>query len=314
MFLISRYTANDKNEWDAFLDNAKNGHFIFKRDYMDYHSDRFSDYSILARCQKNNNIVALLPANNSNGQLISHQGLTFGGLVISAKLTMKTVLEIFDSIMNYLNSLHKFNSLIYKRIPDFYTSYPAQEDLYALFLLGAKLIRRDVSVAIDLKNPLPFQTLRKRMINKAKKNNLKILEVDDYSSYWNMLNDVLMEQHQVTPTHSLSEIESLRNHFPSNIRCFVAMDDDEILAGTIIYETEMVAHAQYLACSSRGRNIGALDLVIGHLVQNVYLEKKYFNLGISTENGGRKLNQGLIAQKEGFGARTFIHDFYEVKI
>ena len=32
------------------------------------------------------------------------------------------------------------------------------------------------------------------------------------------------------------------------------------------------------------------------------------------KNEGRFLNAGLIAQKEGFGARAVVHDFYELEI
>ena len=43
----------------------------------------------------------------------------------------------------------------------------------------------------------------------------------------------------------------------------------------------------------------------------LYADRRYFSFGISTEQAGQYLNEGLIAQKEGFGARTVVHDFYE---
>ena len=35
-------------EWDNFVASAKNSTFLHMRPYMDYHSDRFNDYSLVA--------------------------------------------------------------------------------------------------------------------------------------------------------------------------------------------------------------------------------------------------------------------------
>jgi hypothetical protein len=86
------------------------------------------------------------------------------------------------------------------------------------------------------------------------------------------------------------------------------------LAGAVIYETHNVAHAQYLANSDKGRDLGALDLVIDRLLKDVYQKKTFFDFGISTTDNGHFLNSGLLAQKEGFGARAWVHDFYEIRL
>lgn len=72
-------------------------------------------------------------------------------------------------------------------------------------------------------------------------------------------------------------------------------------AGTVIYETPCVAHTQYIGCSQEGRESGALDFLLAQLVEQVYHDKPFFNFGISNENDGHFLNQGLIEFKEGFG-------------
>ena len=87
-----------------------------------------------------------------------------------------------------------------------------------------------------------------------------------------------------------------------------------MLAGVVIFDTPNVVHAQYIANSEKGREIGALDLVIDFLI-NTYSENKlYFDFGISTENEGLFLNDGLIAQKEMFGGRAIVYDFYEINL
>ena len=80
-----------------------------------------------------------------------------------------------------------------------------------------------------------------------------------------------------------------------------------------MFENKNIVHTQYLANSIEGKKIGALDLLIDHLVREIYFDKKYFDFGISNENSGRSLNTGLIAQKEGFGACPIVQDMYELE-
>ena len=312
MIEVAKYSSEMKQIWDKFIESSKNSHFMFYRDYMEYHADRFTDYSLMFYDEKNR-LIAVLPANLNERVIYSHQGLTFGGLLLNSKATTQNVYRLFLKAIDYFKKNH-IDAFIYKRMPDFYNTYPSQEDLYALFLLDAKLTRRDVSVAIDLAEPYKYQEMRKRKIKKALKSDLMVSEESSLDEYWNLVTDVLSLNHNAIPVHTLKEIELLRARFPNKIKCFTARLNEELLAGTVIYENKSVVHTQYLANSDKGREIGALDLVIDHLIKKVYKEKKYFDFGISTENSGRTLNEGLIAQKEGFGARAFVHDFYEIKI
>ena len=61
MFEIIRYTPDRKDEWDRFVAKSKNGTFLFFRDYMDYHADRFRDHSLMFYLD--DNLYALMPAN-----------------------------------------------------------------------------------------------------------------------------------------------------------------------------------------------------------------------------------------------------------
>ena len=149
MIVAKRYTPLCKVEWDKFVSTSRNGHFMFYRDYMEYHSDRFSDYSLMFYDDKNR-LISIFPANIFENSIYSHQGLTFGGMLIGSKCTTEKVCEIFFSAKSFLKKDGRIKKIIYKRIPDFYHKYPAQEDLYALYLLDAELSRRDVSVAVDM--------------------------------------------------------------------------------------------------------------------------------------------------------------------
>lgn len=309
---ISKYTVEFKNLWNEFVRNSKNAHFFFQRDYMEYHSDRFEDFSLMVFDDKDK-LIATLPANIKKNILYSHQGLTFGGFLVDDRMKTETMLEIFELLKQFLKEKN-IKRIIYKCIPYIYHIKPSEEDKYALFRNDAQLIRRDTSTTINLENKIKYQEQRKRSIKKAIKNGLVFEESKDFKSYWNILEETLTAQHDAKPVHNLQEIEKLTALFPDNIKLFVAIKDNKVLGGTLVFENEIIIHTQYLANSLEGRSIGALDFVIDKLINEVYEDKKYFDFGISNEDTGRFLNTGLIAQKEGFGARAVVHDFYELEI
>jgi hypothetical protein len=308
---IVKYSNEYKHQWNNFVKVAKNSHFFFYRDYIEYHSDRFEDFSLMIF--HNDKLIALLPANIKDHTLFSHQGLTFGSFIIDDRMKTETMLNIFESIKKYLRNSN-INKLVYKCMPYIYHIKPSQEDMYALFRHNAKLIRRDVTSTIDLTENFKYSKGRKWSINKAKKENLLISESNNFEQFWKLLSSVLETNHDAKPIHSLDEIKYLVSLFPDNIRLFIIKDDKTLLSGAIIYENRNIVHTQYLANSSVGRDIGSLDMLLDHLIKNIYSNKKYFDLGTSNENGGLVLNTGLIAQKEGFGARVVTHDFYEMEI
>lgn len=309
---IIRYTNDHKSLWDNLVQNAKNGHFFFKRDYMEYHSDRFDDHSLLVFDQKEK-LVTVFPANIKGAALYSHQGLTFGGFLVDDKMKTETMLDVFEALREYAKENGILN-IIYKCVPHIYHVKPSEEDRYALFRNNAKLIRRDVTSTIDLTEPVRYSKGRKWTVNKAKKESLEIFESNNYEVFWGLLTRVLESNHAAKPVHCLGEIEKLAKLFPKNIRLFLIKKEEEILSGALIYENKNVVHTQYLANSELGREIGSLDLLLDHLVKVEYKNKKYFDFGISNEDAGMSLNSGLIAQKEGFGARAVVHDFYSLEM
>lgn len=308
------YDQSMADAWNAFVAKSKNGTFLFHRNYMDYHADRFVDCSLLF--YKKKELVALLPANYKREErtVYSHGGLTYGGFVLSEKISVADTMQIMSCAMEWMKLTLGAEHWIYKPVPHIYHNAPAEEDLYALFRQEATLEARGVSSAIDNRHRISMQELRKRGVRKAANNNVTYTESTDLKSFWNILETVLAGRHGCTPVHSIDEIERLKATFPDNIRLFVAEADGIPVAGTLIYETRTVAHAQYIAASDYGRSIGALDGLFAHLIAEVFASKPYLDFGISTEQGGRYLNEGLAFQKEGFGARAVIYDTYTIKL
>lgn len=312
MISVHFYNAENKLEWDEFIDNSKNGTFMLKRGYMDYHSDRFQDFSLMF--YDDDRLIALMPASIHGDEVHSHGGLTYGGIVTNKKMTTQKMLDVFDCMKEFL-AQNNIKKLIYKCIPSVYHLYPADEDLYALFRNNAKLIRRDVSTTIYLPDKIKFAELRKRGAKKAAKNGLVVKQSYDFKTYIELLTKVLEEHHGVKPVHSAEELELLAGRFPDVIKLYAAFDTNNVMqAGSVIFDYKQTVHAQYIANSDEGREIGALDLVFDYLINEYSLEKKYFDFGISTEGEGKFLNNGLISQKEGFGGRGIVYDFYELEI
>jgi hypothetical protein len=311
MVRVERFTADARGPWDDFVHDSRNGTFLFLRDYMEYHRDRFEDHSLVIREQ--GAILALLPANRRGEVLESHGGLTYGGIVSDAAMTAHKMLEVFDAVLEHLRQ-ESIVLLRYRAVPHIYHRTPAEEDLYALTRNGARVVHRTALSVIDSRHPLAAQSRRRRGVRKAQAAGLTCRESDDLASYWALLTQVLQETYGAKPVHSLAEISLLRQRFPRHIRLFGAFQAGSLLAGVLIYETLTVAHAQYIAASEPGKGLAALDLLFEFLLREVYPDKAYFDLGTSESAGVRDLNRGVLEFKESLGARTVAVDTYELPV
>lgn len=283
------------------------------RDYMEYHSDRFEDYSLML-CDEHGRIEACMPACVEGDTLYSHRGLTYGGWLIPDKhFTVNNMLEGWELMNKYLRT-QGILRLVYKPVPHIYHTYPCEEDLYALFRNEAVLTASSVSTTIDLNNPIPFNKGANCNLKNAIKSNIKIDHSKDYETYWALLSRLLNNRYNATPVHSLDEITTLAKRFPDNIRLLTASLNGEMVAGTVLYITNQVVHAQYIAASDRGKETNATTLLFRHILDHECAGRRYFDFGTSCEEKGRYLNTGLIAQKCGMGGRAIVYNEYTVEI
>jgi hypothetical protein len=310
--IVQRYRDTDAAAWDAFVRASRNGTFLFERGYMDYHRDRFLDQSLLVH-DSEGDLVAVLPAHSAGDTVASHRGLSYGGLVIGPAMKTPLFFRAFEAVLLNLREAG-FAALEYKTVPPIYHRQPAEEDRYAMFLLGAQLTRRDVLSVVRREDRLPYQQRRTRGIRKAIAAGVTVQSEAEFAEFWDLLAATLAERFDATPVHTVVEIELLRRRFPANIRLYTARRNGELLAGVVTYETDRVAHAQYITASPAGREACALDLVFDHLLNDRACGQTYFDFGGSHEDGGRAINTGLIDQKEGFGARSVAHDQYRIDL
>ena len=160
-YSVKQYERNDYKHWNAFVCDAKNATFLFHRHFMEYHGNLFSNHLLIVL--KNEKWVAVIPANTVNDVLHSHQEQTYGRFVLSEKINLRTAIGIFKKGMNYLKE-SQIATFQLKLIPSFYCDYFSDETAYLLFLIQAKLWRRDCVTLIDLKKPFEFFKERKQFI------------------------------------------------------------------------------------------------------------------------------------------------------
>jgi hypothetical protein len=312
MIEVKKFRDEDRVLWNEFLSKSRSPIFLFSRNFMEYHKDRFTDHSLLVF--DDGRLSAIMPASERSDQLTSHGGLTFGGFLVAKDESARNTLRYMSALFGHCHA-NGMTTVLFKQSPSFYSSVSQDDTDYGLFLMGAQLLRMDTAFAIDqrLSVPVPYQERRRRSVKKAQKNGIGIRETSEFSLFWNrVLIPNLLERFGVRPVHTLEEIERLRDDNPGSIRLLEAWQHEELMAGCVIFETPIVAHAQYISASDEGRRNGAIDLLFHTLITETFKHKQVFDFGIANEEEGRRFNTGLLDWKEGFGARAYAHRFYLV--
>lgn len=346
---IQRYSPSFKAQWDAFISTSRNGTFLFRRDFMDYHADRFRDHSLIFSDEKG--WVAVLPANEvrtedtdgAEAVFHSHQGLTYGGFVLAPRVGTGCLMALFDMTRSYLHDAG-FKLWRYKQVPYIYHRQPAEDDEYALWRIGAQLSVCNIATAIDLRSPLqaPMEERRGRGKRRAARLGYgvrRLTNPDELGRYWPVIEENLRSCHDTRPVHSCQEMQLLMRRFPENIKVWVAdarpaaperhdgedRHDMQPLQGCgatesgiiVVFEADAVAHSQYPHATEQGKKDGVMDLLFLHVLEEYKKERpslRYFDFGISNEQGGRFLNEGLQTQKEGFGAHGVAYRQWSIPV
>lgn len=313
---IRQFGETDLEQWDQFCTNAFQATFLHTRNFLSYHLDRFIDVSLVI--EDKGRLVGLFPAALTSGNeqiVVSHPGISYGGVLHHGGLRGERMIEAMNEIANFYR-LRDHASLIYKAVPTFYHKAPAHDDLYALFRLGATRTRCDLSSTIDLTNRIKTSDRRRRSYKKAVESGIEIsINNADLNNLWNILTLNLLKKYGVKPVHNFEEINLLANKFPNNIRSICAKLNNQIIAGIVIFITNTAYHSQYIASNEIGQELAALDLVFQHAINLASLDgKRWFDFGISTEDSGNTLNDGLYRFKTEFGSGGQVHEFYKLEL
>ena len=308
-YIIKRYETKNYSDWNAFISKANNATFLFNRDFMEYHSDRFEDFSLMIYDE--NKLVSVLPANRVGATIYSHQGLTYGGLVFYFKIKANKTNEIIDAVVLFFKE-NSVNEFLYKQLPIFYFSKISGEIDYFLLQKGAHLVRKDMNLAINLSKNLTISKSKLKHFNKSDAK-LQMVEETDFTHFWNhVLQPRLNDKYNTKPVHKLEEISLLKSYFPDNIKQFSAYFEGQIVAGITIFDFGNVIKSQYGATTTEGEKLRALDFLFITLIHQYKTEGKlYFDMGIVNENEGKEFNLGLLNQKEELGCEIYNQDYYK---
>lgn len=305
------YRPDLRGRWNAFVRASKNGTFLFDRDYMEYHADRIVDASLMAfEGDDESAVVGVLPASRHGERIVSHGGLTYGGWVTDARMTTPAMLRLFELLRAWARDAGA-TAVHYKAIPRCYHRLPAEEDLYALFIQNAGLVRQDVASIIELPAAPAWAKGRKHALSKARAEGVTAEVSTDFADFHACLAEAL-SAHAATPVHTAAELELLAGRFPEQISLYAATRGDEAVAYVLVFDCGQTVHTQYMAARETGRRIGGLEAILYRLQTQDYAHRRYLSFGISTEQDGRVLNLGLIAQKEMFGGRAMVSSFYDL--
>lgn len=308
---IKIYSKEDVAIWNNFVSNAKNATFLFHRNFMEYHADRFEDFSLLI--YTNQKLVAILPANRVAHQIYSHQGLTYGGLLYADEIKLPVLDEIFNELILFLKQ-NNFEHFFYKIPPLVYQSQPCQEIEYLLWKHKATVLQREMDLVVQLSEPIILSKNKKYYFKRSQEKELELKQTG-VEVFWNeLLIPRLKEKYNTTPVHTLQEIEKLIFLFPNNIKQYMVYYNDNAVAGITIFETQHVAKAQYAAINELGESVWALDYLYLTLFEYYKRNKKYFDMGTVSASNQYGYNISLLQNKLNLGAKIVNLDTYKIQL
>ena len=316
---VEPYSKAHEAAWNALVAASDNGPFLFQQSFLTYHQDRFQDQSWLIWQGQELRAVfvaATAHATTAPDVLIAHPGLAYGGLVTAAQPKYTEVAAWLELLRTAWQAAG-FRQLILKPVPRVFCRQPSEGPLFWLHQQGARLTGRELNSVIDLTRPFRIGTWRRGNLRKARHHGVAVTATaadSDYAAFWEILTQNLLQVHERRPVHTLAEICRLRAQNPENIELWVARIGAEVVAGVVVFQDarQGFVHTQYIAGNPFGKQTGAVDAVLAHLLQVKPAHFQRFSFGISTVHG--EVNQGLLNQKEGFGATAETTDTYTLEL
>lgn len=304
---VGRYNDSSKTAWDDFVSRLEAHSILFYRDFMDYHKDRFEDYSLMVFQRKK--LIAILPANiDKEGIVHSHQGLSYGGLLFKPNSSFKLRLAQFAAVMRFLSS-NAIKELFLKNIPSCYRT--DNSDMLIFDWAEAELHRTDIYSYVPKGSYTVPNRNRSRQLEKAKSQGFEVRKTASFDEFWNgILTPNLKNRFTVNPVHTLEEIEYLSEKFENELLLYGVYQKDTMRAGIVLFKHRGVVHAQYSA-GDEGRADGSLDYLIDFVVKK-YNTTKIFSFGTSSESKGELLNSGLLYWKESFKSVNDVQQFFRI--
>lgn len=317
---IEPYTAQWKEKWDAFAQSSRNGTIFHTRQFLAYHpADRFKDASLLFL--DGETIVGILSAAVKDNVLVAHPGASYGGLVTGTETSVAETGEMLAMLLEYAKK-QKYAGISMLRLPpaSLQKKY-AEDQQYWLYQQDFELTRCEMDGAIDLTDLTADQVLDsltgkcRNMVRQAERAKIDVKLSNDFDAFWPVLEGVLQGRHGTKPTHNVTEIKKLHELLPQGFRVLGAYQGKTMVGGIVLITIhDKALYTLYMAQEYAVQKDHPMHLLLVEAIKLAIKEKKrVLHLGVSTEDGGKKVNEGLFFFKESFGCRPVRRETWEIR-
>lgn len=312
---------------DIFIENNRTtGEFINTVKYLSYHpADRFTDDSVVVVETGSMTIKGVMMAAESREDsriLVSHPGTTFAGPVVENGEKIRATFEILELIFDYYEA--KYEEIQVRLVPSVYMGQACERVEYFLqrrgYLCRMNGLANLISLHLVKTNDdiLSLCKAKKRNhIRKAMKEEKFIVQksAEIRKDVWMNMNQNLSDKFSAKTTHTYEEMIDLQKRFPDRIIPYYALTEaGDYGAFALIYKFKNVYHTQYLDLNYKYSGSYPNLLLLFSLIEKAVNEKySVFSFGVSTENGGQILNEGLFEYKAGYGGGEILLKAYEWK-
>lgn len=311
-YTVKRYCSDDFALWNDFISQATNATFLFDRNFMEYHADRFQDFSLLVF--EEDILQAVVPANCKDNQIFSHQGLTYGGFVFRNEFPIGQIEKVLSEMFSFLQSQGFVKCEIKAMLPFYAPDFHA-EIQQVLSDKQAKITAQKMNLAIDFRTEYSISKSKLKHYRRLQSEGLVVKKEADCTIFWQeVLEPLLLEKYQTKPLHSLAEINSLQSKFPNHIEQYNLYRDGKILAGITLFKTATVIKSQYGATTENGKKFRALDYLFLYLIDSFKADYDYFDMGTVDDNSELGYNEGLLNQKKELGCSVYSQNIFQIAL
>lgn len=318
-------SASKNAEWDSFIEQAPQGTLFHTRRFLEYHpAERFTDHSLLF--YTNSRLDAVLPAaeiNSPEGKTLhSHPGSSYGGLCTVSRPSLDQCIEMINILSIHCKDAG-FSRFVFRMPERIFFKEPTDQLEFAMLKNGFECAYTELSTAYLLAQPsvlspearlaaLPQKT--RNVISKGIRSGLSFrgLRENEIDQFYLIL-ETSLQNHQAKPTHQLQEIHRLYRLCSGEILPFGVFLGEQMVAGFLVFKVSWQSlHIFYSAQDYNYSQYNPTCYGVYHLMcwaeANGYTRLNY---GISTENKGNVINQGLFKFKESFGGVGTLRTFWE---
>lgn len=292
---ILYYDHTFKTQWNDCVLHSVNGTFLWQRDFMEYHNDRFKDASLMLfddyRC------IACVPACVDNGHWYSHKGLTYGG--VAWNTDQSNIPELLSKLTSFLEE--RYSKITFRAQPAIYNSYAGEEQA-ALIQTGFDKNDYVNNLYVDFKRPIKISSKKTTGYRNGKYDHLELRVESHFDAFFHkVLIPQLQARHQAQPVHSLQEMEYLSSLFPDHIKQYNVYRSGSIVAGVTFFLKSGIAKSQYAAATIEGMECGALNFLYLEAFEQFKKDgMDFMDFGHVNESDG-SINRGLQRFKEELG-------------